>query len=109
MGIKISNIAKDERTFEYEFGGESAEITYRPGAVTTERMDTLRKMPADEGDRVICQFLSEILVRWDVLDDDGEQWPTTYEALTKLPLQFVGDVLLAIREDVAPGEAEGKA
>lgn len=109
MGIRVSNIAKDERTFDYEFGGESATITYRPGVVTTERMDALREVPEDQGDHVICQFLSEILVKWDVEKDDGSMWPTDYDGLRGLPLQFVGDVLMAIRGDVAPDPAEGKA
>lgn len=109
MGIRISNIAKDERTFDYEFGGESATITYRPGVVTTERMDALREVPEDQGDHVICQFLSEILVRWDVEEDDGSMWGTDYASLTRLPLQFIGDVLYAIRSDVAPQDSEGKA
>lgn len=108
MGIGVSNLQKDVRTFPLVYNGEEAKVTYRPSVVTPARLDALREVPAEEGDRALVMLLSELLVEWEVMDDDGSPFPTSAPALSTLPIQFLAEVVNQIRDDTNPAAA-GKA
>lgn len=114
MGIQVSNLRKDEKTFTFTKGDDSAEITYRPSAVTPKSMSKVRETDPNEGDLAVVHLLAGnpdedvhgVLVRWDVMDGD-EMWPITVERVSELPLGFLADVLKAIQDDMVGESGKG--
>lgn len=91
MGITVAALAAQESTFSFEYLGETVAVTYRLGAYTLE----FESKP-------LIEALAEIIVAWDVLDGDAP-YPTTVEALGRLPEPFLWEVAKAMREDVRLG------
>ena len=59
----------------------------------------------DSGDlSAIKKVLQELVVNWDLVDDDNNIVPLTDEGLRSLGMFFVGDVLTAIMEHVGQGK-----
>lgn len=103
MGIQVTNLRKDERTFTFTLGDDAAEITYRPSGVTPKSLARVREAGEDEGEKAVVNLLLDVLVRWDIMDGD-DMWPITEDRLGDLPLTFLADVLDGIQTDMV-GEA----
>lgn len=107
MGIKVSNIKGESRKVTVEWEGETAEVSYRPSAVTVKALDAVQEhAEGDRGDRALVSMLEAVLVAWDVLGDDGEPIGTDADTLNGLPIAFLTTVLQAVQEDMNPGEAQ---
>lgn len=107
MAIKISDLMQDERTCEMVFDGETAKITYRPSGYTPTTEDALQKGLETQRPSVgVASLLSELLLEWEVMDDDGQALPINLETLQRLPAGFLYSVMNAIIEDMT-GAQEG--
>lgn len=96
-----------------EDGGEVEQVwvDYRPGELNLEVADELKAMIGQEKNmedmdiNVLRAVLEPVLVDWDVEDED-ENGNTIHlppkEGLTKVPLMFLGQVLLALNKDMQP-------
>ena len=77
-----------ESTMLYE--GEELHIRWRLAKLTPEfQARAMRDAGSPELD---AANLSELLVSWDLMGDDGEPYPTTKDALVALPVVFLGAV-----------------
>jgi hypothetical protein len=83
-------------------------LTYIPGALTPEVEDQILEVAEQPGQGAfITSFLEELIEDWDLLDENDMPIPITKEALKPVPIQFLGQVLTAIRNDMNPGEEKG--
>jgi len=99
MAIRVNELKSMSRTVKVEFFGESCDVTYALGAITTEMQDEIR-LATETGDEsfLIAQF-RHIVTGWDVLGEDGEPLPLTEEALRPLPIPFLASVLEQVVTD----------
>lgn len=112
--MRLSALKGQIRTLEIPVEGEEepVKVQYRPGDLTLEIADAMRAA-VDQGveERVVLVFLSEVLVSWDLEDeeygDDGQvsgsrTLSVEPEDIKKVPVPFLAQVMLAIQEDARP-------
>lgn len=107
--MRISDLTRDRRTVAVQIGDGVVNVTYRPGGITPESEDRLREMISEQ--RVgasLVALLSGVLLDWDLTDDDGVPYPTTPEALSKLPTLALMAVAQAISESIRPNPPSGE-
>ncbi len=103
MPVRIGNLVRDRRTVTIPIDDETITITYRPGGFTPDTEDRLREYADDQrGGAALVAMLADVLVEWDVLDDDGKPLRPTAENLRRLPTMFLGQVAQVIAEDMRP-------
>lgn len=110
MAVRLSRIKGDTRTVTLNFGEEGdLTVTYRPGVMTPAREEQL---VIDEregrGVRAVVSLLAEMVVDWDLLDDDGQPIARDVDVLmSSLPADVLVMLLDAIKRVDSPGEANG--
>jgi len=103
MGIRISELTRDERTIQVPVGKEQVNITYRPGGFTPETEDRLHQHEEDQrGGAALVELLEGCLVRWDLEGEDGQPMPIDGAVLRTLPIRFLAQAVKAIAEDMNP-------
>ncbi|GIV81729.1 MAG: hypothetical protein KatS3mg051_1083 [Anaerolineae bacterium] len=110
MGISIADLKKKTRTVRVEYLGETVTVDYRPGALTPEAQVRMGQVQdTAESARVMAEYLADTLVSWDVLDEDGKApVAITTEFLMQCPSSFLGAIVQAILEDMAPNGLSGR-
>lgn len=107
MAVRLSQIKGETRTVRIDFGDEGdLNITFRPGGITPAREEELQVEEAEgRGLRALIGLLCEVIVEWDLLDENGAPFPLDVEALMQsIPADLFQQVFLAIGEAAAPGE-----
>lgn len=118
MPIFRNRITQGTRTCVVEYFDEKFSVTYSPGAITPAKEAELAEAriaakeaqeagetPTDDLARnaeILAERLSEILVSWDVVEEDGTVVPTTLEELKTFPNALLMHVSIAIGEDMSP-------
>ena len=115
--MKLSQVLSETKTVSIELSGETLIITFRPGGVTPAslaRATAAFESNLDEHHAQIAaidlmvQFLGDVLVAWNLTDDDGTTLPTNRETLELLPIEALARVFSAIQGgDDRLGEAQG--
>ncbi len=109
MPITLDNLKQDRRTCTVEYGGETASLTYRPSGYTPEVEDRFQTfIESSRSANGFAGFLANILVEWDVLDDNGKMFPITLEDLRTLPARFLTSVVNAITADMREEREENR-
>ena len=105
---KLSQIvAPDVAEFTVEKHGVTA--TYRPGALTPSTQDKVMGLMETNRELVgFAKVLSQVLVGWDLQDDDGNPYPLTEGALGDLPGHFLADVVNAFFEQQRPNDKKSR-
>ncbi len=98
MPISIQKLAEARRTVTFKFLGEDVAFEYKLGALNS--VDTA----ATDEETTLHDLLGRILVRWDVLDEQGQEIPPTAEAMRqhRLPTPFLRAVQEALLDDANP-------
>ena len=103
MPIRLSQVGKQQKTATVAYDGETVDIVYRPGAFTPRVEARINEAQKDSTvSQELAQILSEVIISWDVLDDDGQPLPPTIDLLMDLPLAFLSAVSVGIGEDMRP-------
>ena|SRR5258707_8433133 len=120
VGQITSNIARasftvtiteeDEETGEEHTYTEKVNLKYYPGRVNERTIALANQFKAGDGvDEVLNGFkaYNEELVRlvkwWDVLENDGKtMFPLDAKRLSELSIDFRGQLVVAIMEDIRP-------
>lgn len=98
MTITVGALKRNARILSIAVDAESSvDVEYRPGAVTPALVEDVSKTDAE---MPLVQFLSALLVKWDILGEDGQPLPVTPATLAELPLEFLRLVRDAILEDL---------
>lgn len=114
MGVKVSTLAKKVEQARMVVGDDPDDVVnieFRPGAITLGAMDKLAQAAAAASfdPAVFEDLLTPILVKWDLLDDDGTPLPIDRTGLHKLPLEFVGELITVLTTNSEIDEDSGKA
>ena len=107
---RLSNLTRQHPVsvcFGYE--GETVTVTFDRNRMTQNWARSI-KQTIDEGDiQGSAQALFEILIDWDVVDDQDNPLPVSVEILGSLPLAALGALDEAIGEAAVPASEEGNA
>src|SRR6516165_2430477 len=100
MPINIGTVTAEEATTTVSYGGETGKIVYRPGAMTPARLEEIAAtLNDDEPSAEIMstvQFLADMIVSWEIVQDDGATLPVTPDTVKALPIKFMGAIVNAI-------------
>lgn len=109
MPITLDNLKKDVRTCTVEYNGETAQVTYRPSGYTPEVEDRFQTyVQSSRSSNGFAEFLAGILISWDLLDDNGKEFPIELEDLRTLPGRFLTIVVNAITADMQEANDENR-
>jgi hypothetical protein len=105
MPIDLASLAKDKRELEFEFGGMTMPITYKPSVMTGRFAQQL-----SDGETIedLTEMVEQVIVDWDLKDGDTPV-PVSAEALALLPTAMLKKMLDAISVDAGLVSPEGKA
>lgn len=80
-------------------GGEEALITINPSALTTAVQIELQEIddPAEQT-RFLIDILCDLVIQWEIEDEDGEPLPIEPASLMDLESRLVWSIYTAIRE-----------
>jgi len=98
--MQVSTLQKSTRKIQVSVSEGELSVEYRPAAYTAEvemMMLEAEKSPLS----TMCKLIEKIVVSWDLMDGD-QPYPVTFEALSRLPVQFLSAIVQAITEDMRP-------
>lgn len=99
-GIRLSQLGR-RREVEFEYDGERVIIGFRPAGINDVWLERLGELAPD--DRLgYAQLLSEVLVDWNIVGDDGGELKPSVEILRSLPADFVSQIAVAVMESLSP-------
>ena len=103
--MKLSDLTKKTRTVAVTVDDQEVPVKYRVHVVTPGFLAAVQEL--DDLDAIMYQ-IEQVIVSWDVLDDDGNPIPATKEAILKfgIPLEFLTRVLTAITADMRMSKDE---
>lgn len=110
MPLSLNALAKDVADLTVRIGEDTVELTFHPNAVTPEveaEMVAISKTAADGQGMELARLLEEILVAWDIVEDeaDTDPIPCTVEGIARVPIAVLGEIAKAIGEAmVVPGK-----
>lgn len=115
MPLSLATLQKAERALTVDTGYGDLTVTYRPGAWTAEFEDRLRNQPvvapiktgegapAEGSTPVGLKALCDLLVGWDLIEEDGgAPVPITPASLARVPGMVLHSILSAVALDHVP-------
>lgn len=102
MPLKLSDLQKEKRALAFGFLGETANLVYRPGAITPEFMGKL-------GTLTNAEAVVVLVAEWDILGEDGAPLPVTDAVCAILPGEFLREVVKEVIEDSAAPKASRRS
>lgn len=100
--------SKKETTLSWE--GTDFKVWYNAAGYTTAlEARAHQDLEGDVKSRYFATMLAAILQDWEVGNSKEEHYPTTVEALSELPLNFLSYVLNALVEKILPNETSSAA
>jgi hypothetical protein len=118
VSVRFDQLVENRGTVKVPVSAGEVIVKYAPAAVTPALMTAII-----ESENPVETFLTAAVRSWDVLDDDGHEWPITRQVertsdegvvyietvsnLDRLPLAFLRAVQSAILEDMRPKEKKG--
>lgn len=103
MPIDVHALAKDRRQIDFEFGGMTMPVTYRPSVMTGRFAQEMADGVTVED---FAKKLCEVIVDWDLMNG-SEKLAVNPDAVVDLPTAMVKKMLNDIVEDSgldSPGE-----
>lgn len=91
----------------FEAGGESLTIVFDRNRITQNWMDRVAEATEQNNLSGIAKAVLEVLISWDVVDDDGVKLAPSLEILAQLPLSSFIELNGAIAEASIPSSEEG--
>lgn len=109
MAIKTTTLIESTRTVSVQFNGDSADVTYRLGALNQDFWSWYGENVMKEGS--LSETIERLVKHWDVLDDSDEPIPATVAQIKqhRIPVPFLRCVQQAIFEDAQPGKLSASA
>ncbi len=98
MALSLTDLQVSNKTFEMDFGGgKTLNITYDPNLITSDMLTDMNLGVAET-----CKILSELIIEWDLLDDDKKPILPTEAFFTSLKIVVMNKILTALFDDAFP-------
>lgn len=101
----LSKVLIPEAKLAIPMGQEVINVTYRPNYLTGEFDARLQELNnSGEATKGFYMMFTEVVAAWDLKNEETDDYPIslTEQALKKLPLKLLGDILEKINEDNDP-------
>lgn len=105
MPISLGAARDRIRTIKVEFDGESANVSYWPNRMTPALEDDIGEASTA---REVAAQLSQLIKRWELVDEDGEEIPADADTMAQVPSNLMYAIFEQIRK-AENAEDEGKA
>jgi len=112
MPIRLSDIVAKVAVIDVEIAGESIRVEYKPNSITLRRSNELQRLIESMDDnpdidigRETAHMFCDLVSGWDIVTDDGQQYPINIESLQDFPANILMQILESVQEDVS---ANGK-
>lgn len=109
MPVRMASLKTGEATLTTHWKGESLEIVYRPHVWTPEWEELLSGDDGEKGSDSLALALEELIVSWDVLDENDEPMEIKADNLVVLPSPFLLFCMKEIWDDMTPGEVRRRS
>ena len=82
MALTVNKLSGDVNSVTFQYSGESVTVEYYPGKITEKTFAQLRFLASTDVDTIVAGFsmlngmLASLIKTWDVLDDDGDMFPS---------------------------------
>jgi hypothetical protein len=115
MGVSVLNISTGDAVAELPWNGSVVHITWDPAKYTPESEEQWRAIE-EEGyvGVLMVQFVTDVVTSWDLMGDvdpssgklveADHSFPLEPDKVRKIPHQFLGAVMVAIRDSAGPKE-----
>ena len=103
MPVRVSALITDRKTTGIDFDGETLSVTYRPSAINAAQEE--RELADKATGHVVLavnKSLAEMIVSWDLQDDEGNPLPVDEETLRPLGIDVVQRIYNGIIRDALP-------
>lgn len=104
MAMKLKDRRKVTKTVAVEYEGETVDVTYWPAKITNQTNTDARDADASAFN---AEWISRVVAKWDVIDEDGGEFPPTVENARQLESLFLVAVITAIYGDMRPNATSG--
>lgn len=107
--MKISQILNDSKTLVINIDGDNLNISYKPSSLTPQIEENfLANVENKRSGFALAEFLSSVIVDWDLITEDGSEYTPTLDNLKSLPINFLNEVIGAIFEDLSPKKTKSQ-
>ena len=109
MPARSQLVQPDPCRIQVEFGGETATMVFDRNALTQRWAKQIQEGLNAEDVETASRSLVDLLISWDITEDDGTATPITVDVLAQLPLNFLSAIDRAISEATGISSEEGNA
>ena len=102
MPIQLSQLKANTRTVVVAYYDDTVTVRYQPSVLTPNREAAIKAAASDNDNTAMLEAISEMVLEWDVLGDEGKPLPRTVDVLRELPNAFLTAIFQSIGEDMAP-------
>lgn len=97
MPISLAQLKGNIRTINVTYFSDNLAVTYRPSELTPQNQSAIQdRIDEGEAKNILVETLCQVMITWDVMDEDDKMLPITPETLANAP----GPLLLAISEAI---------
>jgi len=115
MPITLSSLKEAVRKVQVYVDDDELNVWYKLGELTPERTDRIRYLvdlmsddDVEDSERPTqaeaWADMLDIIERWDITDDEGNELPVTEEVIATVPTPVLGVILEVIMEDARPSQ-----
>lgn len=112
MAIKMTEFLAKAAEIEIPYAGETVQVVYRINALSDEFFERYYGPNAEAVEHKLNAQLMELVVDWNLEDDEGEKIPVSMEVLRLLPVglkEQIGRTILEQVHNAGLGADEKKA
>jgi len=112
--VKVSTLKSRTSRIWVEVPGDDGDtekiwVDYRPGNLTLDVSEKIRKASLDSENEAIFVLLENLLAGWDLEADDGKPLGVKAKDIKLVPLSFLADIMVKIEEDGRPNPQRDEA
>ncbi len=98
MALRLKDLQTNRKECEVKLeDGQSMKVGYLPNSISTANLNM-----AGEGLNNLCESLANIVVSWDILDEDDKPLEVSLDNLKKLNLVILNKIFESILSDAFP-------
>jgi hypothetical protein len=102
MPLKLSELIAQTAKRSFEYAGETVNLEIFTQKVTPAYRSRWEQVSSDPTKESRCQLIADMVAGWDVLGDDDNPQPISYDFLQHCPDGFLNQVVQIVEEVLFP-------